>query len=120
MEPYQISLANLREFIHHHKLMDRFSNIQFEGLITIQTAQNQITSERMRVMINLNDYKCYASITIMESHIDPNLYPTVLCARFQKIEHVNKEYLYISDTHTLNHNIGKYSVKITPLSKLEN
>jgi hypothetical protein len=95
--------------------MDLHSNCFFKAIVTIQTSQNKITNKEMEVMISFDGYNSTGKVTLLNSDIDPNLYPTVFEANWQKIEHVEKEHLRITDIHKKNPNIGQYSVKIIPL-----
>lgn len=116
MERVHDNLNELRNFVSYHKLMNSHSIIQFIAKVTIITAQNKIENEEMKVSITYDEY---GKVTILESHINPYLYPTVFDPRWQRIENVEDVFLRISDTHTKNPVIGKYEVKIVPLKIIE-
>lgn len=108
----------LREFVEKHDLIDRFSVIQFMALVSINTARNEIINREMRVMISFDDYGSPGNLTLLESDLNPYLFPTKFDSRWQVMEHENGERLIVSGTHSENHDIGKYLVKITPLERL--
>lgn len=118
MEQKYINLGELKEFVKNHNLSDMYSVIQFKALVTILTVQNKLINLEMNVNITFDGYENYGTVSLFESNIDPYLYPTVFYAQWQKMEYVNNEYLRITDTHTKNPSIGKYEVKIIPLSRL--
>ena len=113
------NLRNLKDFVEHHDLQDRFSNIFFNALVTIKTATNKVTNQHMEVRISFDGYDSYGAVTLMKSDLDTNLYPTIFEAKWNQMEHVDDEYLSISDTHKMNPKIGKYLVKIIPLDILK-
>ncbi len=119
MEPKYISGEALSDFVHYHDLQDRNSNCFFKALVTITTSQNKITNEEMKVMITLDGYNSTGEVSLLDHNLDPYLYPTVFKAKYSPIEHINKEYLKIMDTHKQNPKIGKYTVKIIPLRRLK-
>lgn len=43
------SLDNLRNFVHDHDLLDRYSNIHFKAIVSIKTALNRIPNEEMEI-----------------------------------------------------------------------
>ncbi len=118
MEQKYINNQQLREFVQQHKLMNRHSIIQFYSIVSITTAKNKITNQSMKIMITLDGYDSYGQLTLLDSDLDPYLFPTVFEAKWQNMKHVDNEYLEISDVHTQNQDIGKYSVKIIPLERL--
>lgn len=118
MEQEYINGQQLSDFVQKHDLMNRFSITHFNAIVSITTANNKITNRQMEVMISFDNYNSLGQLTLMESDIDPNLYPTVFEATWQKMEHIENEYLLIADVHKNNPVIGKYSVKITPLGKI--
>jgi len=119
MEPKYINLNELKGFVEYHKLTNRNSITQFSALVTIQTAKNKITKQAMNVGVTFDGYENYGTVSLLESDIDPYSYPTVFLALRQKMEHIENDYLKITDTHTKNLNIGKYEVKILPLHRLK-
>lgn len=119
MEAKYINLGALKEFVEHHKLTNRKSITQFSALVTIQTAKNKITKQEMNVGVTFDGYENYGTVTLLESDIDPYLYPTVFLAQWQKMEHIENEFLKVTDTHTKNPNIGKYEIRIFPLHRLK-
>lgn len=118
MEAKYINLSALKEFVEHHKLTNRKSITQFSALVSIQTAKNKITKQEMNLGVTFDGYENYGTVTLLESDIDPYLYPTVFLAQWQKMEHIENEFLKITDTHTKNPDIGKYEVRILPLQRL--
>ncbi|MBL6445023.1 hypothetical protein JMN32_01800 [Fulvivirga sp. 29W222] len=119
MEQKYINNQQLREFVQQHELMNSHSIIQFNSIVSITTAKNKLTNEQMRIMVTYDGYDSYGQLTLLESDIDPYLFPTVFEAKWQNIKHVDNEYLEINGVHTQNQDIGKYIVKIIPLKRLE-
>jgi hypothetical protein len=117
MRKYDNTTA-LSDFVKVHQLMNRFSIIQFSAIVTISTANNKITNEPLKVMITFDGYNNCGTLTLLESHIDPNLYPTVFDAKWQKFEHISNEFLLITGNHTQNPTIGNYVVKVLPLGRI--
>ncbi len=118
MEQKDINSQQLREFFQHHDLMNKHSIIQFNAIVSITTAKNKITNQPMRVMITLDGIYSYGQLTLLESDIDPYLFPTVFEAKWENMKHVDNEYLEISGFHSKNQDIGNYMVKIIPLERL--
>jgi hypothetical protein len=118
MEQNYINGQQLSDFVEKHNLMNRFSIINFNALVNITTNSNKITNRQMEVMISFDNYNSLGQVTLMVSDIDPKQYPTVFEANWQTMQHVDNEYLLITDIHRKNLLIGKYSVKIIPLGKL--
>jgi len=118
MEPKYINLNELKGFVEYHKLTNRNSITQFSALVTIQTVKNKIIKQEMNVGITFDGYENYGTISLLESDINPYLYPTVFYAQWQKMEHIENEFFKITDTHTKNADIGKYEVRILPLQRL--
>lgn len=107
----------LSNFIHSHKLMNRHSIIEFMAIVTIKTANNKVTNHQMRVMAQLDGYDSLGTLSLLESELDPYLYPTVFDAKWQSFQHVDSEFLLIKGNHIKNSDIGKYEVKIIPLQR---
>jgi len=118
MEKKDFNGQQLRNFVETHELRNRFSIIQFNAVVSITTAMNKITNQQMEVMISFDNFNSLGQVTLMESRLDPEKYPTVFEATWQQMEHVDNEYLLISDIHKKNPSIGTYSVKVIPLVKL--
>jgi hypothetical protein len=106
----------LNEFVHTHKLMDRKGHIMFSALVSITTVQQKLRNRQMDIMVRFDGYDNLGTLTLMENDLDNNLFPTRFNAKWQKFEHVAEEHLLIKGTHTQNPNIGKYEVKVIPLS----
>ncbi|WP_313002772.1 hypothetical protein [Chryseobacterium gleum] len=119
METQFTSNEQLEEFIQQKNLINKNSIAHFKALISIKTSKNKISNEEMEILISFENYNSLGRITIMNSELNPLLYPTVFEAKWQKMEYIDDEYLLISDIHKKNPNIGKYTVKIIPLSKLK-
>lgn len=119
MEKKYRSGQELRDFVHTHDLQDRHSNCHIKAIVTITTSLNKITNEEMEVMINLDGYNSTGEVTLLDHDLDHDLYPTVFKANYAQLNHVNSEYLEITDTHMKNPKIGKYTVKIIPLRRLK-
>ncbi len=109
----------LNDFVSKHKLRNRHSIIHFNSIVNITTAENKIVNRKMEIIISFKDYNSMGIVTLMASDLDPFTYPTKFEAKWQKMEHVEGEYLKISDTHKTNSAIGKYSVKVLPLERLK-
>lgn len=114
MEKGHINHKELKGFVEYHGLSNKYSVIQFNALVTITTEKNKVSNEEMEVGITFDGYNNYGTVTLLESYLDPYLYPTVFKAQWQNIKHIDKEYLYITDTHPT---IGRYEVKIIPFSR---
>lgn len=117
MEKEYINLGELKDFVGKHKLRDMYSNIHFKALVSIKTALNEILNEEMEVRITFDGYDNYGKVTLLADYLDPNLFPTEFDAKWQKMEYKGNIFLNISDIHKRNPSIGKYNVKIVPLSK---
>lgn len=117
MNQYKDTQA-LQNFVHHHKLINSVSIVNFIGLVTIKTDKNRIVNRQVRITIAFDGYDNYGVLTIIDSDIDPYLFPTVLEAKWQTFEHIEEEYLKITGFHNSNPDIGKYEVKVTPLHKI--
>jgi hypothetical protein len=118
MEQKYINSQQLSEFVQQHRLMNKHSIIQFNSIVSITTSKNKITNQRMKIMITLDGFDNYGQLTLLESEIDPYLFPTVFEAKWQNIKHIENEYLEITGIHSQNEDIGEYKVKIIPLEKL--
>ena len=112
------SSEELSDFVHFHKLMNRFSVTHFSAIVTIETEINKLINQQMEVMISFDGYKSYGKVTLMDNDLDPYLYPTDFEANWQKFGHIDKEYLLIHGKHISNSKIGSYKVKIIPLEKI--
>ncbi len=106
--------TQLQDFVHAKKLMNEYSVINFTAFVVINTAQNR-WMQNTRVMITLDGFDNYGTVSILDDDIKADLFPTVLQAKFQTFEFVNNEYLNITGFHKINAAIGRYSVMITPL-----
>jgi len=107
----------LRDFVDTHHLRNSHSIIHFNAIVSIKTAKNKVANIHSEVMVNFDEYGS-VSLLRTEIELDPYLYPTVFDAKWQPMEHVDGEYLLVSDTHRKNPDIGKYTVKIHPLKRL--
>jgi hypothetical protein len=117
MEQNYINGQQLSDFVETHNLMNQYSIVHFNAIVTITTANNKITNRQMEVMISFDNFNSLGQVTLMESDIDPKLYPTIFEANWQKMKHIENEYLLITDVHKKNPTIGSYTVKIIPLNK---
>lgn len=117
MERGYISNGELKDFIEDNNLMDRYSNVQFKALVSIKTVQREIKTVKMGVRISFDDNNSYGKVYLLDDSLDFNLFPTIFEAGFQKMKYKDKIYLDITDIHKQNPSIGKYEVKIIPLSK---
>lgn len=99
MEQKYINGQQLSDFVETHKLMNQYSIVHFNAIVTITTANNKITNRQMEVMISFDNFNCLGQVTLMESDIDPKLYQTIFEANWQKMEHIENEYLLITDVH---------------------
>lgn len=117
MEQQVKSGQALNDFAHAHKLVDKYSNIHFSAIVTINTAvsENKVTNSEMTVRISFDDANSHGKL-YLEGGLDPYKYPTELKADYDVIEHIENEYLQISGHHTKNPKIGRYTIKIIPLS----
>lgn len=119
MNQKNINIQELRDFVTTHKLRNRRTIIHFNAIVSITTVENKISNGNMNVFISFDNYDSYGRVVLMESHLDPNLYPTEFDGKWQTIEHKDNVYLFISGNHTINPSIGIYEVKIVPINKLE-
>lgn len=117
MTQKDLNYDELRDFVELHNLRNRTPIIHFNALVTIKTAKNHITNQRIEVIITFNNFDSYGEVKFLTGDLDPYLYPTDFNAKWQKMKH-KTDHLIISDTHTKNNDIGKYEVKITPLEKM--
>lgn len=118
MEKKYINGQQLTDFVETHDLRNSYSNIHFNAIISITTAKNRLVNQQMEVMISFENYNSLGLVTLLENDIDPLIFPTSFEATWQKMEHIENEYLLISDIHRKNPKIGKYSVKIIPLKNI--
>lgn len=105
----------LKSFVKCHKLSDMYSNINFSALVTIRTEKNKISNEKMRAQIHFGGYDNSGKVILTEQELNPYSYPTTFDAKWDNFKHVDEEYLLIDGFHSINADIGKYSVKIIPL-----
>jgi len=115
MEQCFINCENLKDFIGKHKLRNTNSSTQFNSIVTIDTEKNHTRNEKIVIMITFSDYDSYGKLTFIDDNLDSNSYPTVFDAKWGTMQHINDEYLQITGYHKQNPNIGKYTVKITPI-----
>jgi hypothetical protein len=113
------NLEEIKSFVEGHDLMDNRSNIQFIANVTIKTALNEIEDEKMTVMITYEGFDNYGIVTLLNSDLNPNLFPTVFNGKWQKMEHIEGVFLQISDFHKMNPKIGQYNVKIVPIRRIK-
>ena len=118
MEQKDINNQQLRNFVEYHNLRDNYGIIQFNSIVNITTVKNKIDRQKMRVSISFDDFDSYGRITLLESNLNPYLFPTVFEGKWQTMKHIDDVYLEITDVHTKNADIGKYKIKIVPLDKL--
>lgn len=111
------SHSQLRDFVETHELTNRHSIINFNSIVTIATAQSELSSQEMEIMITFDGFANSGTVSLMENELDPNEFPTRFLAEHQTIEHVDKVSLKITGKHP-NPRIGNYEVKIIPLGKL--
>jgi hypothetical protein len=119
MEQWVINVGELKDFIEKHKLSDRNSNIQFNSLVSIDTEKNSIRNEKISIWITFSNFNSAGELHLNGNNLNHSLFPTVFEAKWQNMKHVNNEYLLITGNHKNNSEIGKYTVKITPLEKFE-
>lgn len=119
MEQCYINGRELKDFVEQHDLQNRYSVTHFQALLTIRTAENKMINRQVEILISFDNFNSLGQVTIMDSTIDPMLFPTVFEANYQKMEHINEEYLLITDVHTKNAQIGDYEVKIIPLGRTQ-
>jgi len=74
----------LSDFVEKHDLINRFSIVHFNAIVSITTAKNKITNRQMEVMVSFDNYNSLGRLTLMESDIDPKLYPTVFEANWKQ------------------------------------
>ncbi len=118
MTQADINGQQLSDFVEKHNLMNKYSNIHFNAFVTIKTIKNIVAMRQMEVMILFDNYNSLGQVKLMENDLNPYLFPTLFEAKWQTMRHVDNEYLIISDIHRKNIDIGKYSVKIIPITKL--
>lgn len=120
IEQEYINGQQLSDFVEKHNLMNRLSRVHFNAVVSITTSNNKVVNRQMEVMISFDNYNSLGRLTLLENDIDSNLYPTVFEASWQKMEHIENEFLLITDVHKKNSVIGRYTVKIIPLGKIRN
>ncbi|MBC9813947.1 hypothetical protein H9Y05_15830 [Crocinitomicaceae bacterium CZZ-1] len=120
MEQIYLNSRELRDFISTHELIDRSGNIFFNAVVSIDTKKNKIRNKLINVMITLDGYDSLGQINLLDSKLDPYLYPTVFDAKWQIMNHINDQYLEIRGNHLKNADIGQYLIQILPLEKLNN
>ena len=113
------SQSELYEFVEYHKLQNRHSQINFKGLVSIVTAESCIENVEMEIWIIKQVFDKRGKLTLVGNNLDPYAFPEEFFPDYQKMEHVEKDYLQITGNHKFNEKIGEYSVKIFPLEKLQ-
>ena len=110
----------LSDFVSTHELRNRQSVTHFNALVDITTAQNKLVNQSIQVMISFDNFDSYGQVVLLTGDLDPLLYPTTFDGKWPntRFEHIDSEFLKISDFHTRNAAIGQYSVKIIPLSRI--
>ncbi len=108
--------GELMDFVHHHNLMDSYSNIIFTGAVTIETEHDVLENHVTQFIVTNDGYDNYGTLYIHED-IDHNVFPSKYEAKWQTIKHVDKSYLKINGSHP-SLKIGKYEVRIIPHGKL--
>lgn len=119
MEQWVINSGELRDFVEKHKLRNRNSIIQFNSLVSIETDKNSIKNEEIVIMINFSNFNSSGQLNFIGDNLNPYLFPTQFEADWQEMQHIDSQYLLITGNHKKNPNIGKYTVKIIPLERLE-
>ncbi|WP_298510253.1 hypothetical protein [uncultured Kordia sp.] len=104
----------LSQFVNTHKLRNKNGIILFNALISIFTTKNKLLNQQLEVMISFDNYNSYGDLKFLTGELDPYLFPTDFEAKWQKFEN-EPDHLLITGNHTQNKDIGKYSVKVTPL-----
>lgn len=115
----QKSFQELNEFVTLNELTNDSSVIHFHAFVSINTATSEIFKQKMTVRVNKNVSPRIAVLELHDHKLDPYQYPEQFYPDFAVFTHVDKLYLKIEDTHNSNPAIGKYTVKIFPLEKVE-
>lgn len=104
------SQGQLKEFISNFKLMNRNSIVDFNARVKIKTSKRQIEIVS-RVFVTFEGNHS-GKLSLLTSEIDANEFPTELIVNYQDFEFIDEIYLKISGIHTINPEIGVYTVKI--------
>ncbi len=118
MDQKHISRTQLSDFVAKHKLRNRHSDVHFKAVVSIKTDSDELLNKQMEVMISFENYGSGGQLTLMDSNLDPYVFPTRFDVNWQKMEHIDSTHLMITGDHTRNATIGKYSVSITPLGRI--
>lgn len=108
----------LKNFVGGHSLQNKYSIIQFSANVNIKTEQAELTEE-MNVSITFDGYQNFGRVSLLESHLDTEVFPTMFDAQWQTFEHVEDVFLKIQGFHKQKPKIGEYVVKIIPIARLK-
>jgi hypothetical protein len=111
------NIGVLKDFVEDNDLQNRFSIIRFYCVVSIVTVQNAVTIS-CEAMITFDTFRDEGVLSLMESGLDPYLYPTNFKAKYDDFSIV-KNRLVIYGNHTKNHNIGKYEIKVQAKGKVK-
>jgi len=109
----------LKDFVEVHNLSNSHSIIQFNSIVSITTALNEIRDMKIKTWISFADFDSYGKVTFLDGNLDYRLFPTTFDAKWQDFSHIGNMYLAINGFHTKNPSIGRFEVKIFPLDKLD-
>lgn len=106
MDNHSKSLGQLSKFVDHYHLRDPYGNCQFNALVHIDLG-GKVTMHQTIVRITMGGYEA-GTVTLQD--VDPNNYPAILKAFYQRITVDNELNLVIEDTHP---RLGEYRITIS-------
>lgn len=112
------SLGQLQNFISEHKLKNRNSDVNFYAKVFITTARVTKKEEDIEIIVNFNSDKGI-QIIFLEHNLPAAFYPTIFYPYYDDFVHENNEKLIITGVHTLNSDIGNYTIEIFPLGRVD-
>lgn len=62
-------------------------------MVSIIITMNKITNQQMEVMFSFDNFNSLGRVTLMESRLETDKYPTVFEATWQQMDHIDNGYL---------------------------
>ena len=107
MDQESKSLDALSQFVDDYHLRDAYGNCSFESLVHMDL-DSTVKMHETTVRISMGGYEA-GTVTLQD--VDPNDYPAVFLAKYQKMEFSKEGNLIIEGVHPRH---GKYTVTVSP------
>lgn len=116
MKESYLNTQEIQTFVYKLDLIDDYSNIYFDAEVEIKTSKREIVFNT-KIRIDFNGYDNPGVLSIQDSNnkLDKNYFPQQLLAKYQDFEFLENKYLKVNGSHSLNSNIGKYTVIVRPI-----